>query len=136
VIVQRDIPVVQISAVTNDRSAGLIVRGNGCPGGADLGRKRGTLRERRSHQQWRRQLAGDAAAGRFLHWSGRAGYRGPLALELTLRLAAVGASAHRTGVKVMDGGDDTLTESCEGAVSFMVIEIRVGSLQELPVVVL
>jgi len=41
------------------------------------------------------------------------------------------------GVRVVDGGgDDTLTESCEGAVSFMVIEIRVGSLQELPVVVL
>jgi len=39
-------------------------------------------------------------------------------------------------VKVVDEGDDTLTESCEGAVNFMVIEIRVGSLQELPVVVL
>jgi hypothetical protein len=35
----------------------------------------------------------------------------------------------------VDEGDDTLTESCEGAVNFMVIEIRVGSLQELPVVV-
>jgi hypothetical protein len=32
----------------------------------------------------------------------------------------------------VDGIDDTLTESCEGAVNFMVIEIRVGSLQELP----
>jgi len=29
-------------------------------------------------------------------------------------------------------GDDTLTESCEGAVSLMVIEIRLGSLQKLP----
>jgi hypothetical protein len=40
------------------------------------------------------------------------------------------------GGRVVDEGDDTLTESCEGAVNFMVIEIRVGSLQELPVVVL
>jgi hypothetical protein len=41
------------------------------------------------------------------------------------------------GVRVVGEGegDDTLTESCEGAVTFMVIEIRVGSLQELPVVV-
>jgi hypothetical protein len=40
-------------------------------------------------------------------------------------------------VRVVDEGNDTLTESCEGAVNFMVIEIRrVGSLQELPVVVL
>jgi hypothetical protein len=38
-------------------------------------------------------------------------------------------------IKVVDDGNDTLTESCEGAVSFMVIEIRVGSWQELPVVV-
>ena len=36
------------------------------------------------------------------------------------------------GGRVVDEGDDTLTESCEGAVNFMVIEIRVGSLQELP----
>jgi hypothetical protein len=34
----------------------------------------------------------------------------------------------------VDEGDDTLTESCEDAINFMVIEIRVGSLQELPVV--
>jgi hypothetical protein len=39
-------------------------------------------------------------------------------------------------VRIVDEGNDTLTESCEGAVNFMVIEIRVGSLQELPVVVL
>jgi hypothetical protein len=32
----------------------------------------------------------------------------------------------------VDDGDDTLTESCEGAVNFMVIEIRAGSLQKLP----
>ena len=42
-----------------------------------------------------------------------------------------------TIVGVVDGdeGNDTLTESCEGAVNFMVIEIRVGSWQELPVVI-
>jgi hypothetical protein len=39
-------------------------------------------------------------------------------------------------IRAVGEGDDTLTESCEGAVNFMVIEIRVGSLQELPVVVL
>jgi hypothetical protein len=32
----------------------------------------------------------------------------------------------------VDEGDDTLTESCEGAVNFMVVEMRVGSLQKLP----
>ena len=32
----------------------------------------------------------------------------------------------------MDDGNDTLTESCEGAVNFMVIEMEVGSLQKLP----
>jgi len=42
----------------------------------------------------------------------------------------------RGGRTTSSEGDDTLTESCEGAVNFMVIEIRVGSLQELPVVVL
>lgn len=31
-----------------------------------------------------------------------------------------------------EGDDDTLTESCEGAVNFMVIEMKVGSLQKLP----
>ena len=31
-----------------------------------------------------------------------------------------------------EGDDDTLTESCEGAINFMVIEMEVGSLQKLP----
>jgi hypothetical protein len=33
-------------------------------------------------------------------------------------------------MRVMDEGDDTLTESCEGAVNFMVIEMMFGSLQK------
>jgi hypothetical protein len=33
---------------------------------------------------------------------------------------------------VDEGDDDTLTESCEGAINFMVIEMEVGSLQKLP----
>lgn len=37
------------------------------------------------------------------------------------------------GVRSIDEGDeDTLTESCEGAVNFMVIEMMDGSLLELP----
>lgn len=32
----------------------------------------------------------------------------------------------------MNEGDDTLTESCEGAISFMVIEISFRSWQKLP----
>ena len=32
----------------------------------------------------------------------------------------------------MDEGDGTLTESCEEAVNFMVVELRTGSLHELP----
>ncbi len=33
---------------------------------------------------------------------------------------------------VMDGDDDTLTESCEGATGFMVDGVSGGSLRELP----
>lgn len=34
--------------------------------------------------------------------------------------------------RAIDEGEDTLTESCEGAVNFMVIEMMDGSLLELP----
>jgi len=35
-------------------------------------------------------------------------------------------------IRVVGQDDDTLTESCEGAVKIMVIEMKVGSLQKLP----
>jgi hypothetical protein len=35
--------------------------------------------------------------------------------------------------EVVNEGDDTLTESCKGAISFMVIEISFGSLQKIRV---
>jgi hypothetical protein len=38
--------------------------------------------------------------------------------------------------KVLDVGDDTFTESCEGAVNFMVIETRGGSLQHSSLLIL
>ncbi len=34
---------------------------------------------------------------------------------------------------MVDGDDDTLTESCEGAMGFMVVGGNGGSLRELPV---
>jgi hypothetical protein len=37
----------------------------------------------------------------------------------------------RGGISVVDEGDDTLTESCDGAVNFMVIAMRDGSLPEV-----
>tara|TARA_R110002060_G_scaffold42469_2_gene53909 strand:+ start:1506 stop:1655 length:150 start_codon:yes stop_codon:yes gene_type:complete len=36
------------------------------------------------------------------------------------------------GGRAIDEGEDTLTESCESAVNFMVIEMMDGSLLELP----
>lgn len=36
------------------------------------------------------------------------------------------------GDRAIYEGEDTLTESCEGAVNFMVIEMMDGSLLELP----
>ena len=38
-------------------------------------------------------------------------------------------------VRLNNGGSDTLTESCEGAVNFMVIEMGVGPLLQLPLMV-
>ena len=38
-------------------------------------------------------------------------------------------------VVVVDGDNDTLTESCEGAMGFMVMGMNGGSLRELPVLV-
>jgi hypothetical protein len=35
------------------------------------------------------------------------------------------------GLRLVDEGDDTLTESCEGAVNFMVIEMRERSLHQV-----
>ena len=84
--------------------------------------------------------AGDGAAGRSRRLSGRAACQGPNWRAMPWRssvgvgLARVRGSRGRgRGIGVVNEGDDTLTESCEGAINFMVIETRDGSLQERPV---
>jgi hypothetical protein len=39
-------------------------------------------------------------------------------------------------VGLNNGNDDTLTENCEGAVNFMVIAMGVGSLPQLPLLLM
>ena len=53
------------------------------------------------------------------------------------RSGAVVSVVYATAGRQTEGkGDETLTETCEGAVGFMVVEVAGGSLRELPVFVL
>jgi hypothetical protein len=88
---------------------------------------RETPHVKRIPQQLTRLPAGDGAAERSRRLSDRAVCPGLKQRGMPLR--AVRGSR---GIRVVDEGDDTLTESCEGAINFMVVEVRVGSLHDLP----